>query len=375
MSARRCQELGELGLEAALLPRRELGVRSEQLLHGIGCAGCVDLGQLGGRVGFGEANLQHTIHGLLCRAVTRQGVTTLALHDRHPVLLAGPLHSKWPSGGPVPNPEGEQLLGETRGRFVRSSEDSEDGGFVEGRHELNLQKKSPANWPGDSKDYLDTGNYIENTANHYVMIIDEEGMPSPALITMKSTQLKKSRKWNSMMMSTKMMGKNGPYTPPMYSQLYRLTTQAESNDKGKWYGWEVERIGPVQDMSIYQAAKAFANSVASGDVKVKHQEKEYKYQEYPTTSAFTSKKQRREIIMAAKLESYEESMSYNPWNIDAQILGETIDYIKDKNLITDDEWNSLKKMHNSELITDKVMAFAIVQQKYKAYKNRFKSIR
>jgi hypothetical protein len=109
--------------------------------------------------------------------------------------------------------------------------------------------------------------------------------------------------------------------------------------------------------------------------RIKHQEKEYKYQEYPTTSAFTSKKQRREIIMAAKLESYEESMSYNPWNIDAQILGETIDYIKDKNLITDDEWNSLKKMHNSELITDKVMAFAIVQQKYKAYKNRFKSIR
>ena len=126
--------------------------------------------------------------------------------------------------------------------------------------------------PGDNKDYLDTGNYIENTAKHYVMIVDEEGMPSPALITMKSTQLKKSRKWNSMMMSTKMMGKNGPYTPPMYSQLYRLTTQAESNDKGKWYGWEVERIGPVQDMSIYQAAKAFANSVASGDVKVKHQD-------------------------------------------------------------------------------------------------------
>jgi hypothetical protein len=123
--------------------------------------------------------------------------------------------------------------------------------------------------PGESKDYLDNGNYIENTANHYVMVITEDG-PSPALITMKATQLKKSRKWNSMMMSVKMMGKNGPFTPPMYSQIYRLTTQAESNDKGKWFGWEIEKVGPVEDMNVYAAAKAFAAQINAGDVKVKH---------------------------------------------------------------------------------------------------------
>ena len=128
--------------------------------------------------------------------------------------------------------------------------------------------------PGDNKDYLDNGNYSENTANHYVMVVDESGVPNPAMIVMKSTQLKKSRKWNSMMMSTKLMGKNGPYTPPMYSQIYRLTTQAESNDKGKWYGWEIERVGSVEDQNIYAAAKSFANSIGSGEVKVKHQSEE-----------------------------------------------------------------------------------------------------
>lgn len=126
--------------------------------------------------------------------------------------------------------------------------------------------------PGDNKDYLDNGNYIENTANHYVMVVDDNGVPNPALIVMKSTQLKKSRKWNSMMMSVKLNGKNGLYTPPMYSQSYRLSTVAESNDKGKWFGWEVERIGSIEDMSVYHAAKAFASSVGSGDVKVKHQD-------------------------------------------------------------------------------------------------------
>jgi hypothetical protein len=124
--------------------------------------------------------------------------------------------------------------------------------------------------PGDNKDYLDNGNYIENTANHYVMVIREDGTPMPALISMKCTQLKKSRKWNSMAMSVKLPGANGLYTPPMYSQLYRLTTAPESNDKGKWYGWEIERIGSVEDVGVYQAAKAFALSINAGEVKVKH---------------------------------------------------------------------------------------------------------
>jgi hypothetical protein len=126
--------------------------------------------------------------------------------------------------------------------------------------------------PGDNKDYLDNGHYIENTANHYVMVIDEAGVPSPALIVMKSTQLKKSRKWNSMMQSVKMEGQNGLYTPPMYSQMYRLTTVAESNDKGKWFGWEVELVGPIEDKDVYVAARTFAQSVQAGDVKVKHQD-------------------------------------------------------------------------------------------------------
>ena len=125
--------------------------------------------------------------------------------------------------------------------------------------------------PGDNKDYLDNGNYIETTANHYVMVLDAQGFPSPALVAMKSTQLKKSRKWNSMMQSVKAQGKNGLFTPPMYSQLYRLSTEPESNDKGKWFGWSIEHVGPVKDEGVYRAARTFAQSVSSGEVKVKHE--------------------------------------------------------------------------------------------------------
>jgi hypothetical protein len=101
------------------------------------------------------------------------------------------------------------------------------------------------------------------------MVVDEDGGYNHALITMKSTQLKKSRKWNSMMMSVKLDGKNGKFTPPMYSQMYRLTVVTESNDRGKWHGWEIERVGTIEDQGLYAAAKSFAQSIDAGQVKVK----------------------------------------------------------------------------------------------------------
>ena len=58
----------------------------------------------------------------------------------------------------------------------------------------------------DYKDRLPNGNYLDNTANHFVLVLGKS--PSTALISMKSTQLKISRKWNSMMMGIKMQGKN-----------------------------------------------------------------------------------------------------------------------------------------------------------------------
>ena len=72
----------------------------------------------------------------------------------------------------------------------------------------------------DYKDRLPNGNYLENTADHFVILLGDS--PQTALISMKATQLKVSRKWNSMMMGIKMQGKNGLFTPPTYSHIYSL---------------------------------------------------------------------------------------------------------------------------------------------------------
>ena len=118
------------------------------------------------------------------------------------------------------------------------------------------------------KDRLPNGNYIEKTASHFVIVSGDS--PSTALISMKSTQLKISRKWNSMMSGIKMKGKNGLFTPASFSHIYRLKTTQMSNDKGTWFGWEVSKVGPVTDQSLYGQAKSFSENISKGNVKAKH---------------------------------------------------------------------------------------------------------
>ena len=132
------------------------------------------------------------------------------------------------------------------------------------------QTKADANY----KDRLPNGNYVEKTASHFVLITNPTA--ATALISMKSTQLKISRKWNSMMAGIKMKGKNGLFTPASFSHEYRLRTVQQSNDKGTWFGWEVQKIGPVENAELYQQAKVFAESISKGDVKAKHGETDKK---------------------------------------------------------------------------------------------------
>jgi hypothetical protein len=91
---------------------------------------------------------------------------------------------------------------------------------------------------------------------------------------MKSTQLKVSRKWNSMMMGIKMQGKNGLFTPPTYSHIYNLKTVQMSNDKGTWFGWDISKVGPVSEKGMYDIAKNFAEKIGKGEVEAKPESQE-----------------------------------------------------------------------------------------------------
>ena len=113
------------------------------------------------------------------------------------------------------------------------------------------------------KDRLPNGNYILTVGQHFVLISDN-GSSETALISMSSSQGKISRKWNAMMMSITLNGKNGVYTPPSFSHTYKLKTVLNSGKGNQWYGYNVEKIGPVQDQAVYERAKQFYQSLANG---------------------------------------------------------------------------------------------------------------
>ena len=127
----------------------------------------------------------------------------------------------------------------------------------------------------DGKDRLENGNYIEETASHYVLIVEPD-KSSTALLTMKSTQRKKSKKWNSMMMSLRQKRKSGAgfFKPAPFTQKYSLKTVLEKNNLGSWFGWEIEHLGGVDSEEIMKAAFDFYESCKKGSVRVNHNKEE-----------------------------------------------------------------------------------------------------
>ena len=123
-----------------------------------------------------------------------------------------------------------------------------------------------------SKIRLPNGNYLEETASYYVLAETKTGGYTPALITMKSTQLNVSKKCNSMMKTIQIAdGKGGFAIPPMHGVVYNLASTLQKNDKGSWYGWVVnmERIMGAADKSLYLMSKDFNSNVSKGNVQTR----------------------------------------------------------------------------------------------------------
>ena len=114
---------------------------------------------------------------------------------------------------------------------------------------------------GSGKDRLENGNYILTVGQHFVLLVGDDGTEQ-AFVSMSSSQGKVCRKWNSMMMSISLDGKNGSYTPPSFSHSYKLTTVLNSGKGNQWYGYNVVKEGPVKDAALYERAKKFYTSLA-----------------------------------------------------------------------------------------------------------------
>jgi len=135
----------------------------------------------------------------------------------------------------------------------------------------------------DNKERIVGGDtYIENTAEHYVIVLEPDGMWSKAIIKMKSTQLKKSRTWNSIMSNQRRVDGDEVYQPKDFARSYLMKTIREKNDKGKWFGWVISESNWIDQLNnpniqkIYEDAIMFEKQIHSGEVDSTPQQEDEK---------------------------------------------------------------------------------------------------
>ena len=156
-------------------------------------------------------------------------------------------------------------------RYVEWKPREQGGGFIASHSADSGILGQATRDPMTNKYVLDNGNHIVQTAYHYVLVLSNGGYQN-AVISMSSSQLKKSRRWNSLMLSQKIKGPSGMFTPPTYAFTYKLTTVSESNDRGSWFGFQVKKGDQVTDASIYSEGKAFSTAASSGAIEAKPEE-------------------------------------------------------------------------------------------------------
>ena len=149
-------------------------------------------------------------------------------------------------------------------KFLEFALRSTGGGFIK---ELSPDDKdiNLTNREG-TIEMLPSGNELVRTHQHLVIAKGENEM-APEVLDMKKTQLKVSRRWNTL--------KNGIRLPSLvnlclfYGTAWKITTVSESNDQGTWYNYKLDRITEItKDIeSMMLEARNMYQSVRKGRLK------------------------------------------------------------------------------------------------------------
>ncbi len=127
----------------------------------------------------------------------------------------------------------------------------------------NTQRDGPS-------EVLPSGNELVRCHQNLVMVYNPETEGcSPAVLDMKKTQIKVSKKWNAQRTNIEVMGKNGSFTLPIYGTAWNITTVSESNDQGTWYNFRIARETEVSNSlaACMMKAKEMADSFQKGEIK------------------------------------------------------------------------------------------------------------
>ncbi len=154
-------------------------------------------------------------------------------------------------------------------RFLRWAPRDQGGGFKGDYNPIEVETNAIAGLAVNAEGRVVLeGDLMSDTRNHFVLFQNKTGGWSPALVSLSSTQIKKSKRWMSLIQGIEMRNAAGQsFNPPSFSHVYELKSIKEENGKGKWHGLEVAIHGPVTESDVYNKAKDFHKSVAAGQVE------------------------------------------------------------------------------------------------------------
>jgi len=150
-------------------------------------------------------------------------------------------------------------------RVVNEWVPRDSGGGLVGVHPVNTPLLREAKPNDKGIPTLPNGNNLIDTATHYVLYLSPmTDRYEPAVISMKSTALKKSRLWNSLLTQQVIPGTDRP--APRWLYQWEFRTAMETKNENRWFNFEITR-GEVVNKETYMAAKKMYESWKAGGVK------------------------------------------------------------------------------------------------------------
>jgi hypothetical protein len=159
-------------------------------------------------------------------------------------------------------------------RYVEWIPRTNDGGGFVDSHPLDTPLLNEAVPNEKGVLILSNGNELKNTANFYCLAI-LEGKAQHVLIPMSSSSLKKAKQWVTMAQTQTYTKEDGELAiQPMFNNVYKLSSLAETNKHGSWANWAVEHVKTLdiennpEEANWFELAFAFAKSVKAEEVRI-----------------------------------------------------------------------------------------------------------
>ena len=115
-----------------------------------------------------------------------------------------------------------------------------------------------------------SGNVLTPTMYYYVLICKPDGTYDRGVLTLKGTQYKKAKAFNTMMEAARFKeGPNKGKSMAPYSFLYDVKAVVETGTSYSWFGYGIKRVREVAPEE-YELARAFKAVVDSG-AQVQHE--------------------------------------------------------------------------------------------------------